>query len=177
MSELVRFSVSLEADLLEKFDRHCAEGRFPTRSEAIRQLLHQTLSQQEWETDAREMTATLILVYDHHRAGLPEKLTNLQHDYGGLVVATTHVHLDHDHCMEVVILRGGSQLRKFASEARLEGGSKRESWFWPIPRCPWTTPATATRTAVAGIRTDTGNNWELGPMRSPKSYPSLPKDP
>ncbi len=128
MSELVRFSVSLEADLLEKFDRHCAEGRFPTRSEAIRQLLHQTLSQQEWETDAREMTATLILVYDHHRAGLPEKLTNLQHDYGGLVVATTHVHLDHDHCMEVVILRRrGSQLRKFASEARgLKGVQKGE---------------------------------------------------
>src|ERR1700733_11009308 len=105
MSDLVRFSVSLEADLLEKFDRHCSEGRFPTRSEAIRQLLHQTLSQEEWETDAREMTATLILVYDHHRAGLTEKLTSLQHDHGGLVVATTHVHLDHDHCMEVVILR------------------------------------------------------------------------
>ena len=128
MSELVRFSVSLEADLLEKFDRHCASEHLPTRSEAIRQLLHQTLSQQEWETDARKMTATLILVYDHHRAGLTEKLMNLQHDHGDLVIATTHVHLDHDHCMEVVILRGqGSELRRFAAAARaLKGVQKGE---------------------------------------------------
>ena len=128
MSELVRFSVSLESDLLEKFDRHCEEGKFATRSEAIRQLLHLTLAQQEWEADARIMTATLILVYDHHRPGLTEKLITIQHDHGGLVVATTHVHLDHDHCMEVIILRGkGGELRQFASRIRgLKGVQKGE---------------------------------------------------
>lgn len=128
MSGLVRISMSLEADLLEKFDRHCEEGKFATRSEAIRQLLHQTLAKEEWDTDAREMTATMILVYDHHRAGLSDKLITIQHEYGGLVVATTHVHLDHDHCMEVVILRGrGSDLRRFAAQVRgLKGIQKGE---------------------------------------------------
>ncbi len=126
MSELVRFSVSLEADLLEKFDRHCQTEKLATRSEAIRQLLHQTLAQQEWDSDLREMTATLILVYDHHRPGLTERLINVQHEHGNLVVATTHIHLDHDHCMEVIILRGrGSNLRRFAADVRgLKGVQK-----------------------------------------------------
>ena len=119
MSELVRFTVSVEADLLERFDRYCAEGRFATRSEAVRQLLHQTLTREAWESDAADVMATLTLVYDHHRTSLTDKLLKLQHEYPERVVASTHVHLDHDHCLEVIILRGkASVLERFAAELR-----------------------------------------------------------
>src|SRR5579862_9419286 len=70
VSDLVRFSVSLEADLLAKFDRFCEENRMATRSEAVRQLLHERLTTAAWESDAADVTATLTLVYDHHRTHL-----------------------------------------------------------------------------------------------------------
>lgn len=128
MSDLVRFSVSLEADLLGAFDGYVRAGSFATRSEAIRQLLRQTLARGDWEADAREQTATLTLVYDHHRPNLVEKLLELQHQHAEQVVATLHVHLDHDHCMEVIVLRGkGSRLRQLAAALRgLKGVHKGE---------------------------------------------------
>jgi CopG family nickel-responsive transcriptional regulator len=119
VSEVVRFSVSLEADLLEEFDRFCQDGRFATRSEAVRQLLRETLTQRAWEADARDAAATLTLVYDHHRTALAERLLELQHHHTDLVVSTTHVHLDHDHCLEVIILRGpATRLRQIGAELR-----------------------------------------------------------
>jgi CopG family nickel-responsive transcriptional regulator len=119
MSELVRFSVSLESDLLEQFDRYCAEGRFPTRSEAIRRLLRETLTNHAWEHDTADAAATLTLVYDHHRSQLTEKLVDLQHRHTHLVVSTMHIHLDHDNCLEVIVLRGrASALQRVAAELR-----------------------------------------------------------
>ena len=117
MSELVRFSVSLEADLLAEFDRFCEEGKLATRSEAIRQLLREKLTATAWATDIADVAASLTLVYDHHRTNLSEKLVQLQHDHTDRVVSTLHVHLDHDHCMEVIILRGrAAELQRLASE-------------------------------------------------------------
>jgi CopG family nickel-responsive transcriptional regulator len=119
VSELVRFSVSLESDLLEQFDRYCADGRFATRSEAIRQLLRETLTQRGFAAGAGDAAATLTLVYDHHRVHVSEKLVELQHRDPELVVSTTHVHLDHDHCLEVIILRGpAAKLTAMATELR-----------------------------------------------------------
>jgi CopG family nickel-responsive transcriptional regulator len=119
VSDLVRFSVSLESDLLEQFDRYCKEGRFATRSEAVRQLLRDTLTTHAWESDARDAAATLTLVYDHHKTHLAEKLMDLQHRHTNLVVSTMHIHLDHDHCLEVIVLRGrAGSLQKIASELR-----------------------------------------------------------
>lgn len=119
MSDLVRFTVSLEADLLEKFDRYCEEQRLATRSEAIRQLLRETLTAHAWEADARDAVATLTLVYDHHRGHLNDKLRDLQHDHVDRVISTMHVHLDHDHCLEVIVLRGpAAELQALASRLR-----------------------------------------------------------
>jgi CopG family nickel-responsive transcriptional regulator len=102
----VCFSVSLERELLEQFDRYCQEGRFPNRSEAIRHLLRETLTNLAFEADAADAAASLTLVYDHHKTQLAERLLDLQHRHTELVVATTHVHLDHDTRLEVIILRG-----------------------------------------------------------------------
>src|SRR5262245_30074664 len=119
MAELTRFSVSLEADLLEAFDKFVEDGSFATRSEAIRQLLRQTLTRDAFRADDRVVTANLTLVYDHHRPHLVEKLLSLQHDHAEGVVASMHVHLDRERCMEVIVLRGkGSELRSLAESLR-----------------------------------------------------------
>jgi len=119
MSELTRFSVSLEADLFEAFDKFVRDGSFATRSEAIRQLLRQWLTRGAFEGDDRPVTATLTLVYDHNRPHLVEKLLALQHDHARQVVASMHVHLDHERCMEVIVLKGtGRELRKLAEMLR-----------------------------------------------------------
>src|SRR5271154_3179441 len=116
---MARFTVSLAGDLLEEFDRYCAEGRFATRSEAIRQVLRETLNQHAWISDAQDAAATLTLVYDHHRTRLSERLLDLQHKHADMVVSTMHVHLDHDTCLEVIVLRGrAGALQEMAFELR-----------------------------------------------------------
>jgi CopG family transcriptional regulator, nickel-responsive regulator len=128
VAQVVRFSVSLEADLLEKFDGYCQEGQFATRSEAIRQLLRDRLTQHAWISDTDDAAATVTLVYDHHRTHLAERLLELQHRRAGLVVSTMHIHLDHDNCLEVIVLRGpAAELQRMATELRgLKGIRKGE---------------------------------------------------
>ena len=117
VAELMRFSVSLEADLLEEFDRFCERGKFATRSEAIRQLLREKLTAAAWESEADDIAASLTLVYDHHRTKLTERMLEVQHSHGDSVVATMHVHLDHDLCMETIALRGpAGDLQRLAAE-------------------------------------------------------------
>lgn len=119
MADLTRFSVSLEADLLEAFDTYVRDGSFATRSEAIRQILRRTLTSDAFEGDDTPVTATLTLVYDHHRPHLVEKLLHLQHEHAGQVVSSMHVHLDHERCMEVIVLKGpGGDLRQLAASLR-----------------------------------------------------------
>ncbi|MEZ6141398.1 MAG: nickel-responsive transcriptional regulator NikR [Zavarzinella sp.] len=106
MSDLVRFSVSLEEDLLQEFDQYCKDNQLPTRSEAIRHLLREKLTTQTWQHDHSLVAANLTVVYDHHRSHLAEKMIELQHQHGDYVVATMHVHITHDLCMESIALRG-----------------------------------------------------------------------
>lgn len=128
MSKIARFSVSLEDDLLEDFDRYCKEQQFATRSEAIRQLLRESLTKQAWAGDTKDAAGTLTLVYDHHRPQLRDHLVKLQHDHNDLIVSTLHAHLTHDLCLEVIVLRGPSvDLQRIASQLRgLKGIFKGE---------------------------------------------------
>lgn len=117
MADIVRFTVSLEADLLEEFDRYCTVHHFATRSEAIRQLLRDTLTAQAWEAGTKDAAATLTLVYNHHRTQLSDQLLELQHRHTDVVIASSHVHLDHNNCMEVIFLRGQARaLREVANQ-------------------------------------------------------------
>lgn len=119
MSNIARFTVSVEEDLLERFDRYCQEESLATRSEAVRQLIHERLTNRVWETGHDEVAGTLTLVYDHHRPQLGQGLTKLQHDNTDLIVATTHVHLTHDTCLEVIILRGTARrLQQVAAQLK-----------------------------------------------------------
>ncbi len=128
MSKIARFSVSLEDDLLDQFDRYCKEQSFATRSEAIRQLLRESLTKEAWATDSKDAAGTLTLVYDHHRPQLRDHLVKLQHDHNDLIVSTLHAHLTHDLCLEVIVLRGPSvELQKIAAQLRgLKGIFKGE---------------------------------------------------
>lgn len=102
---LKRFSISLEDNLLEIFDRHIKSRRYNNRSEAIRDLIRKAFVKEEWEAD-KQVMGVISLVYDHHQHKLQEKVTEVQHDYHHHIVSTTHVHMDHNNCLEVIIVRG-----------------------------------------------------------------------
>jgi len=105
MGELRRFGVSIEAELGDRFDAHLRAKGIPSRSEGIRDLVRNALVAAEW-TGTQEVAGTISMVYDHHRRELLAKLMDLQHDYHGLTVASQHVHLQHDACLEVLIVKG-----------------------------------------------------------------------
>ncbi len=106
MDQCIRFGVSLSQELLGRFDAHIKERGYANRSEAIRDCIRSELVQREWETSSEETAAAVVLVYDHHKKGVAEHLTALQHQAHDHVIATMHAHLDHDNCMEVILLRG-----------------------------------------------------------------------
>jgi CopG family nickel-responsive transcriptional regulator len=103
---LVRFGVAMEGSLLEEFDE-LVERRGGTRSEAFRDLARAAVVKARVQRGV-EAIATLTLVYDHHVRDLSEKLTELQHDLGERIRSTLHIHLDHDHCLEVIVMHGRS---------------------------------------------------------------------
>lgn len=102
---LKRFSISLEDNLLEIFDKHIKSRSYNNRSEAIRDLIRKAFVKEEWEADKKVM-GVISLVYDHHQHKLQEKVTEVQHDYHHHIVSTTHVHMDHNNCLEVIIVKG-----------------------------------------------------------------------
>ena len=106
MGETIRFGVSLDSDLLERFDRICEDRCYQTRSEAIRDLIRKELVHKEWEDQNREVTGTLTLVYNHHQSDLAQKMTEIQHQALDIIITSLHVHIDAHNCMEVLVLRG-----------------------------------------------------------------------
>jgi CopG family nickel-responsive transcriptional regulator len=115
MEQAVRFSVSLDPKLLNDFDRVLVrKKRYETRSEAVRDLIRDKLVLDDWD-DTQEAIGTVTIVYDHHRYDLTRKLTALQHDFHKVILSAMHVHLDHDNCLEVLVVRGlGKTIREVA---------------------------------------------------------------
>src|SRR5688572_1507723 len=114
MTRLVRFGVSLDDRLLKEFDQHIERRNYTNRSEALRDLIRDNLVGQEWDEN-KETVGTITIVYDHHVHALTEKLTDIQHHFHRLVLSAMHVHLDHDHCVEVLVVRGkGADIKKVA---------------------------------------------------------------
>lgn len=109
MDKLVRFSVTMDADLLERFDALVASrGHRINRSEAIRDLAREALVEDAVEDPEAEIAVTITMVFDHHESALTEKLTAIQHQFIKEIVSTVHVHLDSIYCLEVIVLRGPS---------------------------------------------------------------------
>ena len=121
---LRRFSVSLDEELLQQFDRYIRERGYVNRSEALRDLIRKEFISEEWEQDG-DVAGVVTLVYNHHQPQLQEKITEIQHDYYTLITSTTHVHMDHHNCLEVIIVKGkASRIREMAEKVIAMRGVK-----------------------------------------------------
>jgi CopG family nickel-responsive transcriptional regulator len=103
---LVRFSVAIGGELLRKFDQYREEHHYPNRSEAVRGLMRDALIQEVIADEESLAMGVVTIIYDHHASRISERLTEIQHMHLDRVVTTTHVHLDHRRCLEVILLRG-----------------------------------------------------------------------
>ena len=121
---LVRFGVSLDKNLLEKFDHLIENQNYTNRSEAFRVLIRQELVKKEWEA-GEEVAGTITIIYDHHQRELATKLMDIQHDHGKNIISTQHIHLDHHNCMEIIAVRGSAkEAQKLADMLKAVRGVK-----------------------------------------------------
>lgn len=124
MKKLQRFGVSVEIDLLEKFDEFIHERDYKNRSEALRDLMREALVREQWKED-ETIAGAIAFVYDHHHGQLVNKLMELQHDYFTIIISSQHVHLDHDNCMEIILAKGpANQVGKLYDSIRAMKGVK-----------------------------------------------------
>ena len=105
MGKLLRFGVSLDSDILEKFDRHIKKKNYNCRSKALADLIRQEFIKEEW-LKGGSIAGAITIVYNHHRRTLTDKLTGIQHDFQDIIISTQHIHLDHDNCMEIIAVKG-----------------------------------------------------------------------
>ena len=106
---LKRFSISMDEELLARFDKFIRERRYVNRSEAVRDLIRRELVSDEWAQD-KEVAGVVTMVYDHHTPGLAARLDKIQHRHHTEIVSTMHVHLDHENCLEIIAVRGQGRI-------------------------------------------------------------------
>lgn len=108
MPQAVRFGISLDGELLSRFDQRRKIKKYSNRSEAIRDLIREDLVKAEWQ-DNKEIAGAITLIYNHHKRELVNKLMDIQHDFGDLIISSQHIHLDHNNCLEIVAVQGAPQ--------------------------------------------------------------------
>ena len=124
MPKLVRFGVSLEKELFDNFNRLIREEEYQNRSEAIRDLIREALVKKEWVT-GKEVAGTVTLIYNHHKRELVNMLTNIQHNFHTLIISSQHIHLDHDNCLETIVVKGKpKEIEKLAYKLKAAKGVK-----------------------------------------------------
>ena len=126
-----RVTITIDDDLAEQFETYRKSRGYDNRSEALRDLIRDRLGAEELaRPEASDCLATLTYVYNHHQRELAARMTRLSHDHHDLAVSTLHVHLDHDNCMETVVLRGSAQrVRAFADAVSAETGVRHARLF------------------------------------------------
>lgn len=135
MSELVRFGVSIDQDLLENYDRLIAERGYATRSEALRDLIREALIEQKIEMQTKtKALGSLTLVYDHHASNLLSEMAGLQHDFHQTILSVMHLHVTHDDCLEIIALGGVvSEIIELANKLLSLKGIKNGKLFLTLP--------------------------------------------
>ena len=117
MSKLVRFGISMDNRLLQKFDQMISQKGYSNRSEAIRDLIRDQLVDATWKKERKEVVGTIALVYDHEIRELAHRLMDLQHRFHTRIISSLHVHLDVHNCLEVLVVKGkGLQVRQIAEK-------------------------------------------------------------
>ncbi|MDQ3132005.1 MAG: nickel-responsive transcriptional regulator NikR [Acidobacteriota bacterium] len=135
MSDIIRFGVSIDQNLLENYDRLIAERGYATRSEALRDLIRETLIQQKIEIESEiQALGSLTLVYDHHARNLSQEMGNLQHKFHETILSVMHLHVSHDDCLEIIALRGVvSEIVALANGLLSLKGVKNGKLFLTLP--------------------------------------------
>ncbi|MFO7898370.1 MAG: nickel-responsive transcriptional regulator NikR [Planctomycetota bacterium] len=106
MSQVTRFGVSMDEELLAKFDALAKRRGAANRSEAIRDLIRDALVEEGWQSGKGEAMAAVVIVYDHHSREINRRLNHIQHERTDAVVSSLHIHMDEHRCMEIIVLRG-----------------------------------------------------------------------
>ena len=123
-----RITITIDNDLLETVDALARRHGYPSRSEAIRELIREAASQERSAAGDAPCYATLTYVYDHAVRDLTQRLTSAQHDHHNLGICTTHVHVDHESCLEVAVLQGPAErIRAFADALTVQRGVRHAS--------------------------------------------------
>lgn len=106
---LMRFSVSLQKNLLEELDNRLTKQGYASRSEVIRDLIREKIVEEAWQDDdSQDRVAVLVIVYDHHQRELNQRMIDIQHRADVKILCNTHIHIDHHNCLETIIFRGSS---------------------------------------------------------------------
>jgi CopG family nickel-responsive transcriptional regulator len=127
MSGLIRFGISLDKELSERFDELIKRKAYTNRSEAIRDLIRQDLVEQEW-LHGGEVAGAITLIYDHHKRELLNKITDIQHDFQHAIISAQHIHLDHHNCLEIIAVKGNpAEVQKLASMLKAVKGVKHST--------------------------------------------------
>ncbi|MEW6685401.1 MAG: nickel-responsive transcriptional regulator NikR [Candidatus Edwardsbacteria bacterium] len=127
MSILKRVSITLDERLVDQFDKQIKVQKYPTRSKAIGDLIRENLVKNQW-IEGKEVAGAITLVYNHHKRDLQNKLTSQQHDFHKLIVSSQHIHLDHDNCLEIVVVKGNpKEIEKLAYRLKSTKGVKHGS--------------------------------------------------
>ncbi|WP_022846657.1 MULTISPECIES: nickel-responsive transcriptional regulator NikR [unclassified Desulfurobacterium] len=124
MAGIVRFGISIDGKLLERFDEYIEKKGYVSRSEAVRDLIRNALIEESVGED-REVFGTITIVFDHHQKELEDKLTEIEHQHLGNIISSLHVHIDHHHCMETIVVKGkASEIRELADRIISQKGVK-----------------------------------------------------
>ncbi len=116
MEKVKRIAVSLPAELADEFEGAIRKKAYSNRSKAVADVFREHLSNLEWQVGKGTVVGSITILYDHHIHGVTDKLTELQHDFGGTILSSLHVHLDHDNCLEVIVARGnGKRIEQLAN--------------------------------------------------------------
>ncbi len=116
MAELIRYGVSIGRSLSRRFDRLIKAKGYANRSEAIRDLIRDSLVEEEWQGGDEETIGVITILYNHQQRELSGKLTHSQHHYHAETISSLHVHLDSSNCLEVVVMRAPAATIKKAAE-------------------------------------------------------------
>lgn len=127
MSQLTRFGVSLDQNLLKRFDKHIASKNYTSRSKALIDLIHQELIQDQWSQNS-EVIGTINVVFDHHKRELTSKLTEVQHNFHSMIISSQHIHLDHSDCLEIIVVKGAAKkIQNLANKLKAIKGVKHSA--------------------------------------------------
>ena len=125
MNTLRRFSISIDDKLLDKFEDKIMSRGYTNRSQAVADLIRKSLVSVEWGSSQKEVAGTITLVYNHHLRDIVNRLVSSQHRFHKHILVTTHIHLDKENCLEVIVVKGtAKKLREIYNRMRSLKGIK-----------------------------------------------------